>query len=176
MSGVAANDYKQPLFQISYGARKALGIGGSASVGFVYNPNNSWDSGFTITIGIGIGLEVAAITLLNEGLTKAIDLSSSTIDFSKPTSTEQIEGVSTTVYAGAGIGLSADLFDGTSKAVTTGTIGGGVYTEATVVITAGKIAENIVNTGIGVMNAVLDHSGMSKLIGHFKYVELDGRE
>ena len=112
---------------------------------------------------------VAAITPLNEGLTKAID-------FSKPTSTEQIEGVSTTVYAGAGIGLSADLFDGTSKAVTTGTIGGGVYTDATVVITAGKIAENIVNTGIAVMNAVLDHSGMSKLIGHFKYVELDGRE
>ena len=153
-----------------------MGIGGSASVGFVYNPNNSWDSGLTITIGIGVGLEVAAITPLNDGITKAIDLVSSTIDFSQPTSTEQIEGVSTNVYAGAGIGLSADLFSGTSKAFTTGTIGGGVYREATAVITAGKIAENVVNTGIAIMNTIIDNSGMSRLIGHFKYVELDGRE
>lgn len=173
---IEENDNKQPLFQINYGVRKAIGIGVSASVGFVYNPNNSWDSGITITVGVGFGFEVAAITPLNEGLTKAIDLATSTVDFSKPTSTEQIEGVSTNVYAGGGIGVSADLFNGTTKSLTTGTIGGGVYTEATVVITVGKIAENIVNTGITVMNILMDHSGMSKLIGHFNHVELDGRE
>ena len=166
----------KPLYQLSYGVRGAMIIGGSASVGIVYNPNNPWDSGVSFTIGVGTGFEVAAITPLNPVVTTAIDLVSSSVNFSNPTSTEQIEGISNTVYTGAGVGISADLNSQSINGITTGSVGGGVYTEATVVITAGEIIENIANTGIAIMNGILNYSGMSNLIGNFNYIELDGRE
>lgn len=159
---------------MSVGQRRAYGIGYSISAGIVINRNNYWDSGISLKVGIGFGFEVAAETPLNPIITNFVDLSSSAVDFSNPTSTVDIEGTSINIYALAGIGISHNMQNNKITGIETGGVGGGVYYEETKVITAGKIIEGISNSSIFVMNSILKRSGMDKFI-KFKYLELDGR-
>lgn len=160
---------------MSIGKRKACIVGYSASFGIVINRNNIWDSGIMLTGGLGVGFELAIETPINSRLTDITDVASSTIDFTSPTSTSDIEGTSTNIYSSAGIGIGYNTDTQTIESIQTSSIGGGVYKETTIVITAGEIAENIVNTSVFVMNKVLEHSGMNRFYT-FNYVELDGRE
>lgn len=172
--GLEAGDNRKSLFKTSLGVRGALIIGGAASIGIVVNPNNLWDSGITVSLGIGTGFEVALVTPLNDSAATIIDLASSSADFSNPSSTADIEGVTNTAYASAGIGIASDLDTQTITGITTGSVGGGVYKEVTIAITVGEITESIYNTGAAVINGILNFSGMSRLIGNIEYKELDG--
>lgn len=72
--GLEAGDNRKSLFKTSLGARGALIIGGAASIAIVVNPNNLWDSGITVSLGIGTGFEVAIVTPLNDSAATIIDL------------------------------------------------------------------------------------------------------
>lgn len=167
--------FDKPLFQVSVGKREALDLGYSYSGGIVINRNNLWDSGITLSGGIGIGVEQSYNLTKSTKLNRLIDMAASTIDLSLPTSTADIEGSSINAYAGAGFGISADTNSDELKGIQLGTVGGGVYYEKTIVITAGKIAEGAYNTGAFIMNQIFNHSGMSRLT-HIDYIELDGRQ
>lgn len=166
---------KKTLLRLGVGFRKARIIGLSASCGFVFNPNNLWDSGIFISGGVGIGIEESFSFSKSEFANTVIDALVGAEDFTHPTSTSEIEGITNTIYAGAGIGFSTDIDSGKVLGVHIGSIGGGVYKEGTCVITGGQIVEGICNTSILIMNNIINNSGMSKLIGNFTYIELDGK-
>ena len=173
-----SDNQKKQLRQFSLGIRAALIVGGSFSIGGVVNPNNIWDSGLKVQIGVGVGVEVGIETSFNESASKFIDnalgVATSTLDFNEPTSTSEIEGCSDMIYASAGVGMAFDMKDNSITGVEIGSIGGGVYKENTEVFTIGEVVESIYNTGVVVLNGLLKSSGMSKFY-QFKMIELDGR-
>ncbi|MBO5482364.1 MAG: hypothetical protein J5978_03460 [Spirochaetaceae bacterium] len=173
-----SDNQKKQLRQFSLGIRASLIIGGSFSLGVVINPNNIWDSGLKVQVGVGVGVEVGVETPFNESAYKFIDnalgVATSTLDFTEPTSTIEIEGSSDMIYASAGVGMAFDMKDNSITGVEIGSIGGGVYKENTQVFTIGEVVESIYNTGVIVLNGLLKSSGMSKFY-QFKMIELDGR-
>ncbi|MEE3314530.1 MAG: hypothetical protein VZR56_10290 [Treponema sp.] len=164
----------KPLFQACIGKREAFVIGYTGSAGVVINLNNLWDSGILLSGGLGMGAEKGFKLTGRSKLDQAIDVSRSTIDFTEPTSTADIEGWSLTAYPTAGLGISFDLGKEKFKGLQLGSIGGGVYLEGTTVITVGEVAEGLYNTGPFIMNQILDYSGLGRFV-KFDYIELDGK-
>ena len=163
-----------PLFQFSVGERKALGIGYSRSVGGILNLNNIWDSGVSFSLGLGLGVEQTINVSGNIKLNETVKLATSTIDFTKPTSTADIEGASLNCYTSAGLGISVDMNNKQLKGIQIGTIGGGVYYEQNFVLTLGSIGESLYNTGPFILNSICKETGMNRFVA-FNYIELDGK-
>ncbi|MBO4858821.1 MAG: hypothetical protein J5527_09925 [Treponema sp.] len=166
--------YNKQLFQASIGKREALGIGYTVSGGIVIDKNNIWDSGITVSAGIGIGVEKNINITVTKPINELINIVPGSVDFTKPVSTRDIEGTSFNIYSSAGIGISYDMNKGKIKGLQAGSIGGGVYYEESIAITAGEVAEFAYNTPIFMMNQIFSNSGMNKFV-KFDYIELDGQ-
>ena len=155
-----SNKSQKTLIQASLGKRKTLGLGYSYSFGAAVNPNNYWDSGILLSVGLGVGLEGGYKLTKNVKVNQIINVASSTIDFTKPTKTSDIEGISFNEYVCAGGGFSLDMEKKKIKGVTLGGFGGGVYCEGTTVITAGEIVESVYNIGTFIINQSSKFSGL----------------
>ena len=170
------NSGQKPLVQLTVGKREALLLGYSVSGGIVVNQNNSWDTGIVLSGGLGIGVEKSVPITKNEFINNCIDVVANSVDITKPTSTADIEGFSLNAYTGAGLGLSCDINNSSPKGFPVGSIGGGVYYEGTMVITPGELVEGTYNSGVFIMNQILNKSGSGALgrFVQFDYIELDG--
>ena len=169
---------KQPLWQLSFGDRKAALIGAGYSIGIVINPNNLWDSGVKVAAEIGTGIEVGLPKEIGKGFAKVIstgNILSSTVDFSRPTSTCELEGFYNNVYVSAGVGGNFDIINQSLQGLEVGNIGGGVYWGKTKVYTAGEFVEGVVNTVAFIGNNYFLKPTMRRMTGGFKYIELDGQ-
>ena len=124
--------------------------------------------------GVGIGLEISTNITVKEPINQLIDVTSSTVDFTRPVTTVDIEGASINGYANAGIGISCDANKGKLKSFQVGSIGGGFYFEESIAITTGEVTEFLYNTPSFIMNQICSNSGMNKFV-KFDYIELDGK-
>ena len=168
------NNANNPLLQFSVGIRKSTILGYSLSTGIVVNRNNLWDSGVLLSGGLGLGIERNIGITGKVKLDNAIDITTSTIDFTKPTSTADIEGDSLNCYTSAGMGISVDMNNKQLKGIQAGAIGGGVYYEKTMVITAGEVGEAVYNIGPFILNSICKVTGMNRFVA-LDYIELDGK-
>ena len=127
-----------------------------------------------LSFGVGMGVEESFNLTKSNIVNQSTNLAASSVDFTRAVSTVDIEDDAVTVYASAGIGISCDANEGKLKGVQLGSVGGGVYYEETVAITAGKITEFLCNSPSFILNQICNYSGMNKFV-KFDYIELDGR-
>ncbi len=154
--GSGANpDEDVPLVHLKVGVRGAATIGGEAGVGLVINPNNLWDSGVSLTLGVGLGAEIAVdVPGVDDALEAAASVVMGAVDLTRPTESRDLEGVTTKVVAGAILGGISWNVDGNPfteavdlepSGIEVLSAGGGLYRTGTTVVTAGEVVEAGIN-------------------------------
>ena len=173
-SNTIQNEQKT-LIQFGAGGRVALIGGLSGYIGIVYNPNDPMDSGIRFQGGIGTGVETGIVTpasnsiksVVKESLTKGAGelLVENVMDncnaekFTKPTKSTDLEGVTTNLYASALLGMSVDCDTKQITGIEFGSVGGGVYKEASTVITLREVVDGYNKVVDGIKSAVNTVSG-----------------